>query len=114
DFSRELEQLKEHMEKLHQVFQKTAGKQVHQDDLSELQARLGDMQSRLGELQAQAGEKQAKLGEMQARLGEQQAKLGAEQAQLGDRQARLGEEAFRKMRVLLDEAFRDGLARPVE
>jgi beta-lactamase regulating signal transducer with metallopeptidase domain len=112
--SQDIERLKEQVEKLRQELQKSDGKLVRQDDLSDLQATLGDMQARIGALQAQAGDKQAKLGEMQAKLGEQQARLGDEQAKLGEQQARLAEEASKKLRVILDEALRKGLAHPVE
>jgi beta-lactamase regulating signal transducer with metallopeptidase domain len=93
---------------------RTAGKDVHQEELGDLQSKLGDLQARVGELQAQAGDKQAQLGEAQARLGERQAELGEQQVRLGDEQAKLAGEAESKMRTLLEDAFRKGLARPAE
>jgi hypothetical protein len=93
---------------------RNAGKDLHQEELGDLQARLGELQARVGELQAQAGDKQAQLGEAQAKLGERQAELGGEQAKLGDQQAKLADEAGSKMRTLLEDAFRGGLARPVK
>jgi beta-lactamase regulating signal transducer with metallopeptidase domain len=94
--------------------ERTAGKDVGQEELGDLQSRLGDLQAKVGELQAQAGDKQAQLGEAQAKLGERQAELGEQQARLGDEQARLAAEAESKMRTLLEDAFRNGLARPAE
>ena len=110
DLTKQLDKLRKQLERMQKDFEK----QVRQEDLTDLQGKIGDLQGQLGDLQAQAGEKQAKLGEEQAKLGEQQAKLGEEQAKLGEQQERLAEEASKKMRMLLDEAMRNGLARPVE
>jgi beta-lactamase regulating signal transducer with metallopeptidase domain len=93
---------------------RTAGKDVGQEELGDLQSKLGELQAQVGELQAQAGDKQAQLGEAQSKLGERQAELGEQRARLGDEQEKLAGEAESKMRTLLEDAFRNGLARPVE
>ncbi len=88
--------------------------QIGQGELAEMQSRLGELQARLAEAQAQVAGRQAHFGEEQAMLGKTQSELGAQQARLGAQQAQLAEEALRRMRDLLDEAVRRGLARPVE
>lgn len=100
--------LRDQMDKLQKQMEKTPV------DLGDLQGKIGDLQGRLGDLQSQAGEKQAKLGEEQAKLGDQQALLGDKQGTLGEQQAKLGKEASKKMRTLLDEALRNGLAKKVD
>lgn len=82
------------------------------EELGAAQEALGELQGRLGELQGQAGEAQGKVGEQQGKLGEQQGKLGEQQGKLGEEQGRLATEATRKMRTLLDESFKRGLAQP--
>jgi len=108
DLAHKMKALHDRLEKLQKETEKMPV------DLGELQGKIGDLQGQLGELQAQAGEKQAKLGEEQAKLGDLQAALGDKQAALGERQAKLGKEASKKMRTLLDEALRNGLAKKVD
>jgi DNA repair exonuclease SbcCD ATPase subunit len=85
-----------------------------QEDLGNLQGKIGDLQGRIGDLQGQAGEEQGELGEKQGKLGERQGKLGEEQGKLGEEQGRLAEIASGKMKQLIDQAIRDGLAKPVQ
>jgi len=101
DLTREIERIKQTM--------RNAGTS---EELGELQAMLGEIQAKIGEQQSKIGEQQAKIGEQQAKLGEQQAKLGEQQAALGEQQAKLAEEAGLKLRVLLEEAVKNGLAEP--
>ncbi len=88
--------------------------QVQQDDLSAIQEKLSAMQEQLGESQGKLGEVQGELGEKQAKLGEDQGKLGEEQGKLGEQQAKLAEEATKKLKGLIDQAFRDGKAKPTD
>jgi beta-lactamase regulating signal transducer with metallopeptidase domain len=83
-----------------------------QEQIGQVQSQVGELQSRIGELQSQAGEQQSKLGEQQSRLGEQQSKLGEQQSELGHQQSELSEQASRQMRELLDEAIKNGIAKP--
>jgi beta-lactamase regulating signal transducer with metallopeptidase domain len=106
--------LKKQIDVVLEQVRRTAGKDVGQEELGDLQSKLGELQAQVGELQAQAGDKQAQLGEAQSKLGERQAELGEQQARLGDEQAKLAGEAESKMRTLLEDAFRHGLARPAE
>lgn len=85
------------------------------------QAALGVEQGRLGLRQAGAsertgadlGRRQAALGQRQNLLGEQQNALGVQQAALGREQARLAREADAKLRALLADALRSGIAQRV-
>jgi len=87
---------------------------VQQDDLSAIQEKLGAMQEELGAAQGRLGELQGQLGEKQGKLGEEQGKLGELQGKLGEQQAKLAEEATKKLKSLIDQAVRDGKARPVD
>lgn len=82
------------------------------DQIGEIQSEIGELQSRIGELQSQAGDQQSRFGDQQGALGEQQAKLGAEQAKLGEQQAEISKEATIKMKAILDEAIKNGTAKP--
>lgn len=104
DMSAELDRLKAKLQKL--------GPSTTMDQIGELQSEIGELQSKIGELQSQAGDQQSKFGEQQGALGEQQAKLGAEQAKLGEQQAEIAKEATIKMKALLDEAIKNGTAKP--
>jgi hypothetical protein len=88
--------------------------EITQARLSELQSRLGELQGRLAEAQALAASKQAGLGALQGNLGEKQAELGRKQTELGREQARIGREASQKVWSMIDQAVRDGKAKPVE
>ena len=99
DFSRDIERLKERMRSA-----RTS------EELGDVQALLGDLQAKVAEQQAKIGNQQGKLGEQQALLGEQLAELGSRQGKLGEQQERLAEEASEKLKKLLDEALKKGIA----
>ncbi len=82
------------------------------EELGDVQALLAELQASVGDRQSKIGDRQAKLGEEQAKLGEQQAELGERQAKLGEEQAKRAEEAGRQLKVLIEEAFKKGLAEP--
>ena len=96
------------LEKL-QAELKTAGTA---EELGDVQALLAELQSEVAARQSRMGDQQALLGEKQVALGQQQAKLGEEQDKLGEEQAKRAEEASRKLRTLIDEAFKKGLVEP--
>ena len=103
-----------------------------QAELGEQQARLGAQQARLGAEQARIGGRQAHasprravelgrqqdalgrqqdaLGRQQSALGRQQDELGRQQDALGREQDRLGREAEARLRTLVAEAIRSGVA----
>lgn len=95
------------------------GKQ--QGELGRQQGALGAEQGRLGRMMAHAklsevdelGRQQAELGRRQAALGEQQSALGQRQAELGRQQARAAELAQPKLRALVEDAIRRGVAQRV-
>jgi beta-lactamase regulating signal transducer with metallopeptidase domain len=87
--------------------------QIDQKALAELQTHLGEIQSRVGAMMAELGMQQARFGEQQGVLGEQQGKLGEQQGRLGEQQRKIAEEARRQLRPLIDQAIREGLAKPV-
>ena len=97
--------------------------------LGQRQAQLGAQQARLGGRQAKAspgraealarqqdelGRQQDALGRQQDALGRQQDALGEQQDALGREQDRLGREADARIRGLLADAIRSGVARRVD
>ena len=84
------------------------------EKLGELQEKIGDIQGQIGELQGEIGEKQGELGEKQGAIGEQMGRLGEQMGRIGEEQGRQAEEASRKLKSILDQAFQDGKAKPVE
>lgn len=90
--------------------------------LGRQQARLGAQQARLGRRQASAsprradalGREQDALGRQQDALGEQQDALGRQQDALGREQDRLARIADERLRALVAEAVRRGLAQRVD
>jgi beta-lactamase regulating signal transducer with metallopeptidase domain len=88
--------------------------QIDQKALSELQSRLDEIQSRIGAMMAELGMQQAKIGERQGALGEQQGKLGEAQGRLGEQQRKIAEEARRQLRPLIEQAIREGVAKPTD
>jgi len=104
DMTAELDKLKAELKAL------SAGATM--DQISRIQSEIGELQSKIGELQSQAGDEQSKLGEVMSELGEKQGKLGDKQAELGDKQEELARQASRQMKELLDEAIKNGTAKP--
>jgi beta-lactamase regulating signal transducer with metallopeptidase domain len=91
--------------------------QIDRKALAELQSHLGELQGRVGALQAdldmRAGRMDRLLGEQQGALGEQQGKLGEEQGRLGEQQRRIVEDAKARLTPLIEQAIREGNAKPV-
>jgi beta-lactamase regulating signal transducer with metallopeptidase domain len=104
DMTAALDRLKAKLQKL--------GPGATMEQVGELQSEIGELQSKIGELQSQAGEQQGKIGELQGQLGEKQGKLGEQQGELGRQQAELAEKATQQMKELLDEAIKNGTAKP--
>ncbi len=73
---------------------------------------VGELQGILGAAEAKIAVKQAAFGGQQAEIGKKQAELGRQQAELGRQQAKLAREASQQMRMLIDNAFRNGQAKP--
>ena len=94
---------------------------AQQGALGGKQAKLGAEQARLGRQMmdstprqmGELGRQQGELGRQQGALGEQQAILGRQQAALGRHQARLAQEAKPKLRALVADAIRRGVAQRV-
>jgi beta-lactamase regulating signal transducer with metallopeptidase domain len=106
DMTAALDKLKAKLQKL--------GPSATMEQIGDLQSEIGELQSKIGEIQSHAGEQQSKLGELQGELGEKQGKLGEEQGKLGEQQAEIAEKATRQMKELLDEAIKNGTAKPEE
>jgi len=104
DMTAALDKLKAKLQKL--------GPTATMDQIGDLQSEIGDLQSKLGDIQSQAGDQQGKIGELQGQLGEKQGKLGEQQGALGEKQGELAEQAQREMKALLDEAIKNGTAKP--
>ena len=92
-----------------------------QGELGRRQGALGREQGRLGAMMADArlrdlgelGRQQAELGRQQGELGRQQGELGRRQGLLGQEQGRLARLAQPKIRALVADAVRRGLAQRV-
>jgi beta-lactamase regulating signal transducer with metallopeptidase domain len=106
DMTAALDKLKTKLQKL--------GPSATMEQIGDLQSEIGELQSKIGEIQSHAGEEQSKLGEKQGELGEKQGKLGEQQGELGRQQAELAEKATRQMKELLDDAIKNGTAKPEE
>ena len=104
DMTAELDRLKAKLQKL--------GSSATMEQIGDLQSEIGELQSKMGEIQSQAGVTQSRLGEQQGELGEKQGKLGEQQGELGRRQAELARQATIEMKQLLDEALKNGTAKP--
>jgi len=104
DMTAELDKLRAELKQL------TSGATVEQ--IGRIQSEIGELQSKIGQVQSHAGDEQSKLGEEMGALGEKQGKLGEQQGELGRRQGELAEEASRHMKELLDEAIKNGTAKP--
>jgi beta-lactamase regulating signal transducer with metallopeptidase domain len=85
-----------------------------QERLGEVQERIGEIQSHLGEIQGKAGERMGEMGARQGKLGEEMGKLGEQMGKLGEEQGKRAEEDSLKLRSIIDQAFKDGKAKPVE
>lgn len=91
---------------------KALGSGATAEQISHLQAELGELQARLGESQSRAGVQQSKLGDEMGTLGARQGELGAKQGELGRQQAELAHKAVQQMKELLDQAVKNGTAKP--
>jgi beta-lactamase regulating signal transducer with metallopeptidase domain len=80
--------------------------------VGKIQSEIGELQSKIGEVQSHAGDQQSKLGEAMGALGEKQGHLGELQGELGRQQGELAQQASRQMKELLDEAIKNGSAKP--
>jgi beta-lactamase regulating signal transducer with metallopeptidase domain len=111
DFKRDMAELERAMR---QMDLEHLAPQIDEKALAELQSRLGEIQGRVGAMMAELGMQQAKFGERQGALGEQQGRLGEAQGRLGEQQRKIAEEARRQLRPLIEQAIRDGVAKPVD
>lgn len=104
DMTAQLDALKAKLQKL--------GPTATIEQLGDLQSEIGELQSKIGEMQSHAGDAQGKFGAEQGALGEKQGKLGELQGELGRQEAELAERATKQMKSLLDEAIKNGTAKP--
>lgn len=104
DMTAELDRLKAKMLKL--------GPSASMEQLGELQSEIGELQSKIGSLQSEAGARQSTLGAQQGELGEKQGELGRQQGELGRQQGELARKAAAEMKQLLDDAIKNGTAKP--
>lgn len=104
DMSAELDRLKAKLQKL--------GPNASIEQLGELQSEIGELQSKIGEIQSQAGTEQSKVASLQSALGAKQGELGARQGELGRQQGELARQASIQMKQILDEALKNGTAKP--
>ena len=89
-------------------------KQIDQDVLAHLQEKMGEIQEQIGQVQSQIGEEMGRLGEKQGEIGEEMGRVGEEMGRIGEQEGKRAEEASRQMKSVLDQALRDGKAKPVE
>ena len=89
-------------------------KKIDAEVLSDLQEKFGDIQSSIGDIQGSIGEQMGQFGEKQGELGERMGQLGEEMGRIGEQQGREAEEASRKVKSLIDKAYKEGKAKPVD
>lgn len=89
-------------------------KRLNPEVLSELQEKIGDIQGQIGEIQGTIGEQMGEFGEQQGKLGEQMGELGEEMGRIGEEQGRKAEESSRRVKSLIDKAYKEGKARPID
>ena len=80
--------------------------------LDDLKTRLDEANKRIAEMQSKLAAQHMTLGTQASILGKKQAELAQTQAKLAAEQAAKAEMASRRMRALLDQALRDGKAKP--
>ncbi len=85
-----------------------------EERLSDLQEKIGDIQGRIGEIEGQIGERMGAMGEKQGEIGERMGKVGEELGRIGEEQGEQAEKANQKVKSILDQAIKDGTAKPVE
>jgi hypothetical protein len=85
-----------------------------QDRMGDINEHFGDIQGRLGDIQGQIGEHMGEIGEKQGEIGERMGLIGEEMGKIGEQQGKLAEQASRKVQSLIDQAFKDGKAKPVQ
>jgi hypothetical protein len=110
DMTREMADLNAAVAKL----EANKAKTMSPEQMADLEGRIGNLQGKLGSIQGEIGARQGMDGEKMGKLGELQGKLGAEQGKLGAKQGRLAMEADRKVKAMIDEALRDGKAKPIQ
>ena len=110
DMSKEIAELQDTVKKLQDL---EKSKTVTQSELADIQGRIGGIEGRLGGMMGQMGAQEGDLGRQQGELGRQQGELGRKQGELGRQQGRLAREASRQIRAMIDQAFKDGKAKPV-
>jgi beta-lactamase regulating signal transducer with metallopeptidase domain len=116
DISKQMADLQRSIQKL---AQENAG-QVTQENLSSLQEKLGEMQEKLASAQETIGNTAESIGErreefsrQQEELGRRQEELGRQQEELGRMQEGIADEATGKVKSIIDQAYHDGKAKPV-
>jgi beta-lactamase regulating signal transducer with metallopeptidase domain len=111
DISKEMAALNAEAAKL----QATKSAMMTTEQFAELESKIGELQGKLGHIQGEMiGARMSALGEQMGKLGAQMGTLGAEQGRLGAEQGRIAAEADRKVKSIIDEALRDGKAKPVQ
>ena len=114
EFKAQMEKLSAEIAQLQTVKVKELTDKLTQEKIAEIQERVGKIQERLGDIQGRIGEKQGEIGERQGEIGERMGKLGEEMGKIGEEQGRKAEEASKKLKSVIDQAFKDGKAKPVE
>jgi BlaR1 peptidase M56 len=112
-FKKLTEQINKEIQENQKVTEETV-RQITQEKLGELQEKIGDIQGQIGEIQGKIGEREGLMGEKQGEIGERMGKVGEEMGKIGEQQGKMAEEASRKMKSVLDQAIKDGKAKPID
>ena len=96
--------------------QEQAEKRVEelQDRMGDINEHFGDIQGRLGEIQGEIGEHMGEIGEKRGEIGERMGLIGEEMGKIGEQQGKIAEQNSRKVQSLIDQAIKDGKAKPVQ
>lgn len=110
DVAKEMAELNEAIAKL----EASKAKTMTVEQWADIESKIGNLQGKIGSIQGKIGALQGLSGEKMGKLGELQGKLGAEQGKLGEKQGKLAMEADKKIKTIIDEALRDGKAKPLD
>jgi hypothetical protein len=114
EFKEQMKKLDADLAKLQKLKVKDLSDKITNETLADLQEKIGDIQGQIGDLQGRIGEEQGKLGEKQGEIGEQMGKIGEQMGRIGEQQGKNAEAATHQMRSVIDQAIKDGKAKPVE
>ena len=111
DFQRDIADLTEVLEEMKRA---QSASPIDLEGLADLEGKLGAVQGNLGSLQAEYGMRQGGFGAQQGALGEQQGRVVEQQGRLMEQRRKLIDDAKAQLKPLVENAIRDGKAKPIQ